>query len=59
VFSCGVERDLASNMEMLIKDKSLQKTLVAGGNEQVLNFTAEKMSESYTKLYNRILNFND
>lgn len=57
VFTCGIERDLASNMDRLIRDKALQQKLVAAGNEQVLNYTAEKMSESYTRLYDRILSF--
>ena len=57
VFMCGTERDLASNMDRLIRDKTLQEKLVAGGNEQVLNYTAEKMSEAYTRLYDRILSF--
>ena len=56
-FTCGSEHALATNMDRLIKDKALQERLVAGGNKQVLNFTAEKMSESYTQLYDRILSF--
>ena len=57
VFICGIEHDLASNMERLMQDKALQKKLVAAGSAMVQNYTAEKMSTAYTKLYDRLLSF--
>ncbi len=57
VFISGQDKALADVMRKLALTPALCEFLVNSGRESVQHYTAEKMAASYTRLYNRILNF--